>query len=69
MIPKRLRKTIVAVCSDMYEGFINAVKEVLKFVPIVVDRFHVSKLYRKGLDELRKSEMKRLKKELSEASS
>jgi len=23
-IPKRLKKTVVAVCSDMYEGFINA---------------------------------------------
>jgi len=36
-LPKRLRKTIKAVCSDMYVGFINAVKEVLK-VKIVVDR-------------------------------
>lgn len=62
-IPKRLRKTVKAVCSDMYEGFINAVKEVLK-VKVVVDRFHVAKLYRKSLDSLRKSEMKRLKKEL-----
>jgi transposase len=63
-IPKRLRKTIKAVCSDMYEGFINAVKEVLK-VKVVVDRFHVAKLYRKSLDSLRKSEMKRIKEELS----
>jgi len=65
-IPKRLRKTIEAVCSDMYEGFINAAKEVLK-VKVVVDRFHVAKLYRKSLDSLRKSEMKRLKEELPEA--
>jgi len=62
-IPKRLRKTIKAVCSDMYEGFINAVKEVLK-VKVVVDRFHVAKLYHNSLDSLRKSEMKRLKEEL-----
>ena len=34
---------------------------------VVVDRFHVAKLYRKGLDELRKKELKRLKKELPEA--
>jgi transposase len=52
----------------MYEGYRNAVKEVLgKGVQLVVDRFHVAKLYRKGLDELRKKELKRLKKELSEA--
>ncbi len=66
-IPKDLRKTIQMVCSDMYEGFINAAKEVLKRnVKIVIDRFHVAKLYRKGFDTLRKQEIKRLKKELSE---
>ncbi len=65
-IPKKLRKTITAVCSDMYDGFINAAKEVLgKKVKIIIDRFHVAKLYRKGLDTLRKSEMKRLKNILS----
>jgi len=64
-IPKRLRKTILAVCSDLYEGYINAAREVFgKGIPIVLDRFHIAKLYRKGLDELRKREMKRLKKEL-----
>ena len=48
-----LRKTIRVVCSDMYEGYINAVKEVLgKGVQVVVDRFHVAKLYRQGLDKL-----------------
>jgi len=67
-IPKDLRKTIRVACSDMYEGYINAIKEVLgKDVQVVVDRFHVAKLYRKGLDELRKKELKRLKKELPEA--
>ncbi len=67
-IPKKLRKTIRVVCSDMYKGYINAVKEVLgKKVQVVVDRFHVAKLYRKGLDELRKKELKRLKKELPKA--
>ena len=62
-IPKRLRKTIKAVCSDMYEGFVNAAKEVLK-VKVVIDRFRLTKLYCNNLDSLRKSEMKRLKKEL-----
>jgi transposase len=67
-IPKWLRKTIRVVCSAMYEGYSNAVKEVLgKGVQVVVDRFHVAKRYRKGLDERRKKELKRLKKELPEA--
>jgi transposase len=66
-IPKRLRQTIHAICSDMYEGFVNAAKEVFgKRVKIVIDRFHVAKLYRSGLDKLRKQELKRLKRELSE---
>jgi len=56
---------ILTVCSNLYEGYINAVREVFgKGIPIVLDRFHIAKLYRKGLDELRKREMKRLKKEL-----
>lgn len=64
-IPKDLRKTIRVVCTDMYEGFVNAAKEVLgKKVRIVVDRFHVAKLYRQGLEEVRKKELKRLKEEL-----
>jgi len=49
----------------MYDGFINAAKEVFgDKVKSIVDRFHVAKLYRKGLDTLRKAEMKRLKNTL-----
>ena len=66
-MPRKLRKTVKAVCSDMYDGFIYAVQEVFgKRVKIVIDRFHVAKLYRKGLDTLRKQELQRLKQELSE---
>lgn len=66
--PKRLRKKIRGVCSDMYEGFINAAKEVFgKKITVVIDRFHVARLYRAGLDGLRKTEQKRLKQELNEA--
>ena len=66
-IPVRLRKQVKAVCTDLYEGFINAAKEVFsKKVKITADRFHVAKLYRKSVDKLRTKEMKRLKEELSE---
>jgi transposase len=37
-----------------------------KHTKIVIDRFHVAKLYRKGFDSLRIQELKRLKKELNE---
>ena len=55
-------------CCDMYDGYINAVKEVFgNQVKVVIDRFHVAKNYRKATDSLRKSELKRLKKELTES--
>jgi transposase len=66
-MPRKLRKTIKIVCSDMYEGFMQAAYEVFgKRVKIVMDRFHVAQLYRKGLETLRKQELHRLKQELSE---
>lgn len=66
-IPERLQPTIHTVCCDMYEGFSEAVREELKHVRIVVDRFHVARAYRAGLDGLRKQELGRLKKELPAA--
>lgn len=66
-IPRRLKNTVVGVCCDMYDGYINAAKEVFKDkVPVIVDRFHVAKLYRKSLVRLRKSELARLRKQLTE---
>src|SRR4029434_798883 len=65
--PQRVRQTIHSVCTDMYEGFVHAAKEVFgKRVQIVIDRFHVAKVYRRGFDRLRKHECKRLKQELAE---
>lgn len=49
----------------MYDGFINAAKEVFgKKTKVVIDRFHVAKQYRSSFDDLRKKELYRLKKEL-----
>jgi transposase len=70
-IPKKLRMTIKTVCTDMWEGYINAVKEFAQAhsedvsLDIVIDRFHVAKNYRGCVDNLRKREVRRLKKELS----
>ena len=66
-IPNELQKTVKNVCCDMYDGFINAAKEVFgPKVNIIIDRFHVAKNYRSAIETLRKKEMKRLKAELSE---
>ncbi|MCI0661623.1 MAG: ISL3 family transposase [Acidobacteria bacterium] len=65
-IPEELRATIREVCTDMYEGYTNAVKEVLPQAKIVVDRFHVAEAYRDCADQLRKQVQRELKAELSE---
>jgi len=52
-IPERLKATITRACTDMYDGFINAVREVLPRARVVVDRFHVAKAYRGCADQLR----------------
>lgn len=65
-IPQRLKQTIHTVCSDMYEGYTEAVREVLPHARLVIDRFHVAETYREGLDRLRKEEIRRLKQELPE---
>ena len=53
-------------CVDMYDGYINAVKEVFKDkVMVVVDRYHVAKLYRHELDKFRQKTLKQLKRELT----
>lgn len=63
-IPEAMRKRITTVCTDMWEGYITAVEEVLSDTTIVIDRFHVARHYRDAVDALRKQEVRRLKKEL-----
>ena len=66
-IPKSLKKTITAICTDMYNGYINAAKEGFKKQTIVVvDRFHVAKQYRGELDKYRQKILKQLKCTLPE---
>lgn len=65
-IPKKLRKTVEAICMDMYDGYINASKEVFaETTLIVIDRFHVAKLYREPLDKYRQKIRTELQKNLS----
>lgn len=63
-IPARLRRQVREVCTDMYEGYTSAVREVLPEARIVVDRFHVAKAYRDCADQLRKEVQRELKAEL-----
>jgi len=66
-IPTVLKATMHSVCTDMYEGYRQAVQTVLPDAQVVVDRFHVTKLYRQAASKVRQAEMKRLKKSLPTA--
>jgi len=50
----------------MHDGYMYAAMEVFRTQAVVVDRYHVAKLYRKPLDTLRIKEMVRLKAKLDE---
>ena len=64
-IPEHLKKTVKQVCTDMCDAYLYAALDEFGKQKIVVDRYHVAKLYRKPLDKLRTKEMTRLKSELS----
>ena len=63
-IPQPHRSRITSVCTDMWEGYVNAVREALPTATVVIDRFHVACHYRDAVDDLRLQEVRRLVKEL-----
>jgi transposase len=70
-IPEHLRSTIHTICTDIWKGYLNAAADFIEAYPavkarIVIDRFHVAQNYRANFDTLRKQELRRLGKELSE---
>ena len=66
LIPQRILQRVRSVCCDLWEAYTEAIREELPTVRIVADRFHVTRHYRDAADEVRKQELHRLKKELSE---
>jgi len=65
-IPDRLKATVERVCIDLWAGYKTAVHRALPEAAVVADRFHVARLYRDAVDEVRKRELRRLKAELPE---
>ena len=63
-MPDAFKAAVQLVCSDMYEGFINAAREALPNAEVVIDRFHVATHYNKGVDTLRKTVLSELKQTL-----
>lgn len=52
--------TVRIVCMDMWAAYANAVREQLPNAHILFDRFHVVQHLNRALDEVRRSEMRRL---------
>ncbi len=65
LIPQRILQALQAVCCDLWEAYIEAVRQEIPTARIVADRFHVARQYREAADQIRKEELRRLKKELS----
>lgn len=66
-IPSRLQATVQTVCTDMHEGYVNAVQTELPQAQIVIDRFHVARAYRDCADKVRRQALKRLQQDLPKA--
>lgn len=62
LIPQRILQALQAVCCDLWEAYLEAVREEILTARIVADRFHVARHYRDAADQIRKAELQRLKK-------
>jgi transposase len=57
------RRSIRFVCSDMWQPYLNVIAEELKQAVHVLDRFHIMKKMNEAIDEVRRSEAARLKRD------
>ena len=66
-IPDRLLETVTSVCTDMAKAFTAAARAVVPAARLIIDRFHVARLYGESADRIRRRERRRLEKQLSKA--
>jgi len=57
---RRRCSTLQVVCMDMWAAYVNLVKEYAAQAQILFDRFHIVKHLQEAVDEVRRSEMRRL---------
>jgi len=60
---RRKARKLEAIAMDMSTAFISAVEEHLPDVAIVFDRYHVSALMNKGIEDLRREQQSQLDEE------
>ncbi len=61
------RRSIRFVCSDMWRPYLNVIAEELEQAVHVLDRFHIMKKMNEAVDEVRRSEAARLRRDGYEA--
>jgi len=59
---RRRSRTINVVCMDMWRAYLNAVRQHAPQAQVLFDRFHLVQHLNRALDEVRRSEMRRLSK-------
>jgi transposase len=57
---KRRCRTLRVVCMDMWAAYVNLVREHAPQAKILFDRFHIVKHLQEAVDEVRRSELRRL---------
>ncbi len=57
------RRSVRFVCSDMWQPYLNVIAEQLRQAVHVLDRFHIMKKMNEALDEVRRGEAARLKRD------
>jgi len=57
-----LRKEVVGVCCDMWQPYIDMIREHLPRATLVFDRFHITQNLLRAVDQVRREEAVRLKK-------
>jgi transposase len=57
------RQSILFLCSDMWQPYLNVIAEQLKHAVHVLDRFHIMKKMNGAIDEVRRAEAARLERD------
>jgi transposase len=60
---KEQSKQVKFVCSDMWGAYVKVIAKRAKDAVHVLDRFHIMKLMNKGIDEVRRGEVKQLERD------
>ena len=62
-LSEEARQSVCFVCSDMWQPYLNVIAEQLKHAVHVLDRFHIMKKMNEAIDEVRRSEARRLEQD------